>query len=481
MGPKVGGRRSVDNTAADNQDVRSKPGRGWPLPTRAHGWLDRWIRHVRRKLGKSVGRSPAVGIAIAVVMVAGASVVGASTVGTGGDPFAAQVGDGEHRIEITNDGSAQTSYEASFDDISGTEGFGPGDEVSGNDASGFVRGGTDTIIYTGDVTDFSFTGPTPTVRIDGSPVDPDDLGSQPAESEEHEMEITNDGSGQSDYSVTFGQIVGTDGFGPGDVVDENSATGFVNGGTDTIHYTGNVSEFTYTGVAPTVRIDGTTVPVSDLGADSNTGGEEDSTDSTGQESDGNSTTEENTSDSTGSACLANPFEFANEDQYSREEYRLGMPDRFAEDILETDGVGALYYGYEGQQAGVAWLAVGESGAEPMIYCKANSPDTEGIILSDWRYNDTYTDAHGDREFTPSLARWTVDPTYQRNMSIADQSVEWLLEQDHVQRVEKTTTCDRGGCEQAVTVYLTSHPLAEEQWWQELPDRIDGVDVTYAEA
>lgn len=81
-------------------------------------------------------------------------------------------------FEITNDGSAQTDYTVIVDgEIVTTTGFGSGDSVSqdGTTATGFVNGGSDQFRYTGEITSFDYSGPEPTIFIDGSEVEPSSL------------------------------------------------------------------------------------------------------------------------------------------------------------------------------------------------------------------------------------------------------------------------------------------------------------------
>lgn len=183
--------------------------------------------------------------------------------------------------------------------------------------------------------------------------------------------------------------------------------------------------------------------------------------------DGTDTTTE-TSSSTDQDCLADPYDYGDEDEYEYDTYDMGMPDRFAEDILSTDGVDALYYGMEGQQAGLMHYAAPEAGADPVVYCQVS--EVEGYVA---------TDVSG-YEFTPTSTRWTADPTYEMEMGISDQSVEWLLDQDHVERVEHVQSCDEpDACESEVNVHVEGeYPPPSDEYAKLLPDTIDGHEVNY---
>lgn len=185
-----------------------------------------------------------------------------------------------------------------------------------------------------------------------------------------------------------------------------------------------------------------------------------------------STPEEDESDEY--ECLANPYDYNESDNYTYGEYAMWMPDRFAEDILETEGVAAFYAGMEGHAAGLVHLVITENGAEPVVYCRAS--DSEGFVLTDY-YHGVSDSTNGDKGFTPTKARATVDPTFEEGMGISDQSVEWLLEQDHVNRVEHVRTCGPAGCDSKVKVYVDGD-YPPEDYWRSLPNVIDGIEVNY---
>lgn len=207
--------------------------------------------------------------------------------------------------------------------------------------------------------------------------------------------------------------------------------------------------------------------------DSGSSGGDGETDATTESSasssnDGTDTTTTETSSSTDQDCLVDPYDYGDEDEYEYDTYDMGMPDRFAEDILSTDGVDALYYGMEGQQAGLMHYAAPEAGADPVVYCQVS--EVEGYVA---------TDVSG-YEFTPTSTRWTADPTYEMEMGISDQSVEWLLDQDHVERVEHVQSCDEpDACESEVNVHVEGeYPPPSDEYAKLLPDTIDGHEVNY---
>jgi hypothetical protein len=108
---------------------------------------------------------------------------------------------------------------------------------------------------------------------DSGDVTPPDDGDNGTTDPTRTFSITNDGSGETSYTITVnGEIVGTDGFGTGDsVTDGVTASGFVNGGSDMFTYTGEIASGSVSGVSPTLFRDGTEVSISDLPIQDNTG------------------------------------------------------------------------------------------------------------------------------------------------------------------------------------------------------------------
>lgn len=94
-------------------------------------------------------------------------------------------------------------------------------------------------------------------------------GSSPPEETGTPVEITNDGSGRTTYSIHVdGEITNTDGLGTGDEVRDapvgQVVSGFVNGGVDAFSYTGCIRSAEFEGVSPTITRSGTGVSPSGL-------------------------------------------------------------------------------------------------------------------------------------------------------------------------------------------------------------------------
>jgi len=170
----------------------------------------------------------------------------------------------------------------------------------------------------------------------------------------------------------------------------------------------------------------------------------------------------------GYQCLENPWRLEDESDYTHDEYGMWIPDRFVEDILATDDVHSVSSGIEGEQvdAGAMVVVTTQSGAEPMVYCDAD--DGESVISPDYYWDGPYTP-------TRSLA-W-ANPTYGKRMLISDQSVEWLLSKDRVVAVEASRIESNEGTERQVTVVVNDGDPAPDRR-DELPDTVDGYDVTY---
>jgi hypothetical protein len=140
------------------------------------------------------------------------------------------------------------------------------ESVDGGSAEGVVVDGTDVFRFTGSIGSYEDDG-SPSVSIDGSPVDPvADLGDTPEQTPEtHRIEISSDGERvryEFDVSGTVEKI-DTD---TEESVSGGTAEGVVVDGTDVFEYTGSIERMTADGL-PSISIDGRSVDPKSLGVE----------------------------------------------------------------------------------------------------------------------------------------------------------------------------------------------------------------------
>lgn len=141
-----------------------------------------------------------------------------------------------------------------------TGGLNSEDSISGGTAEGAVSGGTDSYLFSGSIADLRLTGSS-TVLVDGTEVDPADLGL------DHQLEVVGTGS-KSTYGVTVdGELAASpDGdVSDEDVIDGATASGAVTAETDKFLFSGDVTAFEVQGDAA-VYLDGQQVDPSLLTA-----------------------------------------------------------------------------------------------------------------------------------------------------------------------------------------------------------------------
>ncbi|MFD1588332.1 hypothetical protein ACFR9U_15225 [Halorientalis brevis] len=130
--------------------------------------------------------------------------------------------------------------------------LGEGDQIDGSTATGFVNGGIDGYLFSGEITDATVDG-NATVLLDGEEVDPETLGLN--------RTLTVDGTDaeRTDYEFTvsggLAENPDVGSLGEGDQIDGSTATGFVNGGIDGYLFSGEVTDASVTGDAP-ILVDG---------------------------------------------------------------------------------------------------------------------------------------------------------------------------------------------------------------------------------
>ncbi|MFP8954775.1 right-handed parallel beta-helix repeat-containing protein [Natrialbaceae archaeon A-arb3/5] len=183
-------------------------------------------------------------------------------------------------IVIDGEGSSERSdYEFAVDgEVEHSEHFseyGTGGEIDGGSVAGFVRGGIDGFRFEGELTALDVEDG-PTVRVNGTEVDPDDIGDEEDEEGnddgglERTLEI--DGNGSADRSeyqfvvteeIEHSEDLST--FGTGGEIDESEVTGFVRGGTDGFRFAGEFETFEIDD-GPTIRVDGDVVDPDELGS-----------------------------------------------------------------------------------------------------------------------------------------------------------------------------------------------------------------------
>jgi hypothetical protein len=134
------------------------------------------------------------------------------------------------------------------------------DTIDGTTATGHVEGGLDSYQVTGDFTAFELSADIP-VRLDGQPIDPQDLVVTT-----RTVEI--DGSHTTDrlaYTFSVDGSIEADAYAnDSDTIEGRSVAGHVEGGVDSYQITGTFTNFQVDG-EPVVRIDGQSVDPSTLG------------------------------------------------------------------------------------------------------------------------------------------------------------------------------------------------------------------------
>jgi parallel beta-helix repeat protein len=168
---------------------------------------------------------------------------------TATEGFNLTVVDGEttHTVELIG-GGTYTEYDLTVSgEVTGGAGLNPVDSFSGSSASGTIIAGSDTYVFTGELTSVSIDD-SATVEVDGEVVDPATLG-------QTEIEIV--GSGEyTEYEFDVsGEVTGGAGLNAADSFSGASASGTVIGGSDTYTFTGEVRNLSVDGSA-TVRIRG---------------------------------------------------------------------------------------------------------------------------------------------------------------------------------------------------------------------------------
>jgi parallel beta-helix repeat protein len=161
--------------------------------------------------------------------------------------FNLTVVDGEttHTVELLGSGT-YTAYDLVVSgEVTGGAGLNPADSFSGESASGTIIAGSDTYVFTGELTSVSIDD-SATVEVDGEVVDPATLG-------QTEIEIVGNGE-YTEYAFDVsGEVTGGEGLNAADSFSGASASGTVVGGSDTYTFTGEVRNLSVDGSA-TVRI-----------------------------------------------------------------------------------------------------------------------------------------------------------------------------------------------------------------------------------
>ncbi len=130
--------------------------------------------------------------------------------------------------------------------------FNDSDQIDGSTATGFVNGGVDGYLFSGEITDATVDG-NATILVDGEEVD---FGTP-----DLDRTLTIDGSNAdwTDYEVTVNGDLAENpdvgGLGSGDQIDGSTATGFVNGGIDGYLFSGEITDASVSGNAA-ILVDG---------------------------------------------------------------------------------------------------------------------------------------------------------------------------------------------------------------------------------
>lgn len=207
-----------------------------------------------------------------------AATVGATGVPSLTKPSGAGQADPENTLRVTKEGAADGQVEFTVTvsgEIEPTDDFEDegSDSIDGNTATGLVgpESGTDTVRYSGEITDFSLDGPALVYR-NGERVGPGDLPGW-GEVLPNALVVTKEGAadGRAEFEATVsGDLEPGDDFESEgrDSIDGNTATGVVGpeGGTDSIRYSGVVTDFSLDGPAVVSR-NGETVEPAELGSD----------------------------------------------------------------------------------------------------------------------------------------------------------------------------------------------------------------------
>lgn len=152
-----------------------------------------------------------------------------------------------YTFEVTGDLAHSKAMDATIDDE---------DEIDGRTATGTVANWRDSFAFTGDVVYFEGHNNL-TLYLNGEEIGVSELGE---ENDRQVLTIEGSGNGAERYGLEVsGAVEQTEDMDATvdeeDVVDGNTATGRVNGGSDSFAYTGELTRFEYTG-EPTVYIDG---------------------------------------------------------------------------------------------------------------------------------------------------------------------------------------------------------------------------------
>jgi len=163
----------------------------------------------------------------------------------------------KYEFTVSGDLQKSTANGASVNDY---------DTVDGSTATGRVYGGKDSFEFSGEITDFSLSGPA-TVLVDGTEVDPATFG-EPDLSNVVTIQGANE---KALYEFTVsGDVepnpdVGS--FNDYDTIDGSTATGRVWSGDDSYVFSGEITDFSLSGTA-TVVVNGETIDPSQFGSDS---------------------------------------------------------------------------------------------------------------------------------------------------------------------------------------------------------------------
>ncbi|WP_248517013.1 hypothetical protein [Salinarchaeum laminariae] len=151
------------------------------------------------------------------------------------------------------------------------------DTVSGTDADGLVVGGTDDYEFAGEVTSFSTTGD-PTVTVNGSTVDPAELGDGSGDSTDDGPDLSRrltvsggSASNTVEYTVTVTEAIAKgDRANSEESVSGTTGHGYVIGGTDSFEFAGEITSFDASDTV-SLTVDGQTVDPADYDSEPDDG------------------------------------------------------------------------------------------------------------------------------------------------------------------------------------------------------------------
>ena len=138
--------------------------------------------------------------------------------------------------------------------------FGTEDRIDGSTVHGVLAGGTDVYRFDGDISSFTIEG-SPTVELDGEPVDPSALGDS-KESMSNVLLLESKDHAPYDIEVS-GDIALDPRYGTEDATSGDTATGLLAGGTDVYRFSGDITKFEVDGHVD-VLLNGESVDQSEL-------------------------------------------------------------------------------------------------------------------------------------------------------------------------------------------------------------------------